>query len=60
MVRGRQAYRRNGSNTVTARRMAHLAYDVEEERFDVVVEGLVVEKEFGQQAQIFGVDSLKG
>ena len=37
-------------------RLVHFAQNVEKERFHVKVQSLVVEKEFGNQAQILSVD----
>jgi hypothetical protein len=33
-----------------------LSHDVEEEGFDVIVEGLVVQEELGHQAEVLAVD----
>lgn len=48
-------YLREVANQVTAR-VVGFGHDVKEEGFDVVVQSLVVQEEFGQQAQILTVD----
>lgn len=39
-----------------AARVVGLGHDVEQERFHVVVQGLVVQEEFGQQTQVLAVN----
>lgn len=40
--------------------VVRLRHDVEEEGFDVVVQGLVVQKEFSQQTQVLTVNLVGG